>query len=120
VGTGTFWFADWQLRGSKFVAHEQRAFGPILFNHYSLSGGVMKMTAQMAPVGEHEPQVVSLQLKRSGNWISAAEMKIHPESRTATFRLERWSDSEDVEYRVAYTSRNKTGRSQDHYWSGTV
>jgi phosphodiesterase/alkaline phosphatase D-like protein len=120
AGTGTFWFADWQLRGSKLAAHDDRAFGPIMFSHYSLSDGVMKLTAQMAPVGASEPQTVGLQFKRSGQWVDAPEVKIHPEARTATFRIDRWSASDDVEYRVRYTSRSKTGRSQEHFWTGTV
>jgi alkaline phosphatase D len=45
-GAARFWFADWRIGGTKVTEHADRAFGPILFSQYTLSGGVMKMTAQ--------------------------------------------------------------------------
>ena len=41
----------WEASGPKLDAHDDRAFGPILFTQYTLSRRVMKLTAQMAPVG---------------------------------------------------------------------
>jgi hypothetical protein len=42
AGAGQFWFSDWKLSGSRIEAHDDRAFGPILFNQYTLSGGTLK------------------------------------------------------------------------------
>ena len=50
----------WEASGPKLDAHDDRAFGPILFTQYTLSRRVMKLTAQMAPVGPSESQEVKL------------------------------------------------------------
>jgi hypothetical protein len=121
-GAGKFWFADWRAAGTKLEAHDDHAFGPILFSQYTLSFGIMKMTAQMPPLGAKEPQTVRLQLKPDGasEWKTAAEEKIHPEARTATFRIEKWNDKAEVPYRLAYPLTFTDGRTEEHYWTGTI
>ena len=49
-----------------------------------------------------------------------AEERIHPEARTATFRLEKWNDTADAPYRLAYTTVFADGRQEEQYWTGTV
>lgn len=117
---GSFWFARWQVSGSKIEVHQARTFGPILFSHYSLSNGVMKLTAQMPPIGARDSQTIHLQIRRGRKWTTITEEKIHPESRTATFRIEEWNDKVDVPYRLAYTMISANGAKQEHYWTGTV
>ncbi len=112
---GTFWFADWQVSGTKLEAHDDRAFGPILFNHYTLSRGVLKMTAQMPPLGAQDSRTVKLETKKAGAWTPIGEEKIHPDSRTATFRIPDWNDREDAPYRLAYSLG-----AREHTWTGTV
>jgi hypothetical protein len=119
-GAGLFWFSDWTVSGAKVEAHPEQAFGPILWSQYTLSGRVLKMTAQMPPVGEKESQTVRLQVKRRGGWTTLAEEQIHPEARTATFRVDDWDDSRNTDYRLAYTQTFARGRSEEHYWTGTV
>ena len=119
-GTGLFWFNDWTASGAKVEAHPDQAFGPILWSQYTLSGGVLKLSAQMPPVGEREAQSVRLQVKQRGDWKTLAEERIHPEARTATFRVERWDDTKDAAYRLAYTQTFTSGKSEEHYWTGTV
>ncbi len=115
-----FWFADWQVAGSKVEVHQERTFGPVLFSHYSLSRGVMKLTAQMPPLGEKDSPSVRLQIRKGRKWTTIAEELIHPQARTATFRLENWDDKADVMYRVAYTMTSASGTTQERYWAGTV
>lgn len=119
---GRFWFSDWQVTGSKLDTHDDRAFGPILFSQYTLSGGVMKLTAQMPPLGEQDSQAVQLQIgtARSGAWFTIAEAKIHPEARTATFRIENWNDKADVSYRLTYAMTSSDDTVEQHNWTGTV
>ena len=69
VSAGQFWFADWKLSGSRLEAHDDRAFGPILFSQYTLTGGVMKSTAQMPPLGVGDSRFVRLEVQRDGNWF---------------------------------------------------
>jgi hypothetical protein len=117
---GTFWFADWKMSGSKVDEHAAHAFGPILFSHYTLSGGVMKLTAQMPPLGAQDSPAVRLQIRKGSRWSTIAEAGIHAEARTATFRVAQWNDRKDVPYRLAYTLKFTNGRSQEHFWAGTV
>jgi alkaline phosphatase D len=117
---GAFWFADWRVGGTKVEAHDDRAFGPILFSQYTLSRGVLKLTAQMPPVGEKDSPTVRLQARKGGDWATLAEAPIHPEARTATFRVEGWDDARDIPYRLAYTLRFTDGKAEEHHWAGTV
>src|SRR5690606_33789822 len=55
---GRFWFADWRVSGSKVENHSDRVFGPILFSQYTVSRGVLKLTAQMPPLGENDSSTV--------------------------------------------------------------
>jgi phosphodiesterase/alkaline phosphatase D-like protein len=117
---GEFWFADWRVSGSRVVARDEQTFGPILFNHYSLSGGVLKMTAQMPPLGAKDSQTVRLQVQREATWTTLAEETIHPEARTATFKIANWDATRDVPYRLVYSLRQANGTSTEHVWSGTI
>ena len=120
AGVGRFRFADLRVGGSKLTAHDQRAFGPILFSQYTLSGGTLKMTAQMPPLGPQDAQTVRLDVMRDGAWIEVANEAIHPQARTATFRVEDWNDTRDVPYRLAYSLTTTDGRRREHDWTGTV
>ena len=120
AGTGKFWFADLRATGDKLVAHPERAFGPILFSQYTLSGGTLKMTAQMPPIGKSDAQQVRLETQRDGQWSKIATAPIDPLARTATFRVESWDDSVDTPYRLVYPLRGADGTTADHEWTGTV
>ena len=126
-GRVRFWFADWRVSGSKVEAHTERAFGPILFAQHTLSRDVMKMTAQMPPVGPRDTPTVRLQTQApqnqalgSSEWKTIAEEHIHSLARTATFRIPDWDSSRDVPYRLAYALTGPGGETTDHYWTGTV
>ena len=119
-GLGRFWFADWTISGTKVEEHSDRAFGPILFSQYTLNGGVLKLTAQMPPLGGRDSQSVRLQTRKGSSWATRAESRIDPHARTATFRIPGWNDRNDVPYRLAYALASRNGRSEDHFWEGTV
>jgi len=114
-GNMRFWFRNWTVSGSRVQAHEDRAWGPILFAMHTVSRGVMKLTAQMAPVGVGRERV-HLQLQRgaAGKWRTVASSPIDPLARTATFRVPKWASGADAPYRIAY----KMGR--DYYFEGTI
>jgi len=120
AGRVRFWFRDWHVEGSKVRAHPDQAFGPILFAQYTLSRGVMKMTAQMPPLGEQDSKTVRLQIQKGDAWNDIATATIDPLARTARFRIENWDDSRDVPYRLAYRLLEADGRARDHYFTGTV
>ena len=122
AGTGKFWFSDWNVAGSKVAAHEDRAFGPILFNQYTLSDGVMKMTVQMPPLGKEDSQVVLffLRAKEGDAWVQASEAKIDPESRTATFRIDNWDATQDTPYLISYSFEDRPSGAVAHSLTGTI
>ncbi len=119
-GLGSFWFADWQVSGSKLTGGDDQVFGPILWSQYTLSGGVMKLSAQMPPLGPNDSDTLRLQLRDGADWKTVREEKIHPEARVAAFRVEPWDDTRATPYRLAYTLRSRDGGNTEHYWTGTV
>ncbi len=118
-GTLRFWFRDWTVSGSKIQKHEERAFGPILFAMHTLSQKTLKLSAQMAPVG-NAPKNVRLEIQDPSGWKQVAETTIDPDARTAVFKVENWDDSKDTPYRVVYTMPDATGRNRDYYYAGTI
>lgn len=101
-----FWFRHWTASGPKFDIHLERSWGPILFAMHTLSRGVLKLTAQMAPVASTE--LVRLEVQRAGRWRLAGRAKIDPLSRTASFRVANWPDTSDVPYRLRFRSGEET------------
>jgi hypothetical protein len=120
VGVGRFWFADWRVGGTKLTGGDQQTYGPILWSQYTLSGGILKLSAQLPPLGGGDSDRVRLQLPDGGGWKTLAEASIHPEARTAVFRLPGWNDTVDTPFRLAYTLRARDGSGTEHYWTGTV
>lgn len=115
-GTVRFWFRDWSVSGSKVTAHEERAFGPILFAMHTLSRKVLKLTAQMAPVtGE-----VRLEAAAGAGWRRLGTAAIDPLSRTATFRVAGWDDTRDTRYRLVYSWQEAAGGPREYTWEGTI
>ncbi len=110
-GNMRFWFRDWKVSGTKVTAHPDRAWGPILWSMHTLSRGVLKLTAQMAPIGVTEPQEVVLQTQAGASWRTVATSAIDKMARTATFRVANWNDTKDTPYRVRY---------RDSSFSGTI
>ncbi|MCB0840301.1 MAG: twin-arginine translocation pathway signal protein, partial [Bacteroidetes bacterium] len=118
--TPSVWFADWAMSGSKLVHHPERAYGPIMFSHYTLSEKIMKMTAQMAPTGERDAKVVELQIKEEEEWKTLGEAAIHKLARTATFKIQEWDDSKDTPYRLVYKLFTADNMLTPYYWEGTI
>jgi alkaline phosphatase D len=110
-GDVRFWFDDWKLSGKSIIANPDRAWGPVLWTQHTLSRGVMKLTAQMAPIGKDEPQSVTLACADKTHTAP-----IDPLSRTATFRIENWDDTKDVPFTAVYTC----GRGKEHTSTGII
>ncbi len=116
------WFDDLIMKGSKLVHYPERKFGPILFAQYTLSRNILKMNAQMPPVGDKDGKEVSFQIKKNsdGNWITIQRAPIDKDARTATFRIENWDDTKDVSYRLAYSLNTGNGKMREFYLTGTI
>ena len=120
AGRSRFWFSNWTVSGPKVSVNEKQAFGPILFAQYTLSNNIMKMTAQMPPIGQKDSQTVNLQIKKAGKWKTIAEEKIDKLARTATFRITNWNSSTAQPYRLVYSLKQSDGKVKEHYYTGTI
>ncbi len=117
---GRHWFRDWTIAGTKVEAHEDRRFGPVLWTQYTLSRGVLKVTAQFPPLGEEDSKEARLEIRRGGAWREAATARIDGLSRTATFRVEDWKDARPRRYRVVYEFSSNGGKPASHVWGGLI
>ena len=116
---GQVHFADWQVAGGELAGGRQQNWGPILWTQYTLSRGVLKLTAQMVPLAPGDNRTVALETRHEGEWHRRAEAPIDPLSRTATFRIADWDDSRDTPYRVTYALKHRDG-SEKCLWNGVV
>ena len=112
-GNWRFWFQDWRVAGPKVIDHPERAFGPILWTMYTVSRGVLKLSAQMAPIGKRS-EPVRLEVHRDGKWVKVGSAPIDPLANNAAFRVSQWDTTRDVDYRVVYRF------GQDLTFEGTV
>jgi alkaline phosphatase D len=119
VGNGLFWFSDWIISGSKVAVDETHRFGPLLFNHYTLSGGIMKMTVQMPPLGADDTREVRFEIEDGDAWKVISTAQIHAQARTASFRITDWDTSQDIPYRLSYVLKTRDGN-HTHHLNGTI
>jgi hypothetical protein len=102
-GTLRAWFSNWTLSGTRVQTHPERALGPILFNQFTVARGILKMTAQMAPLDEPE---ATAEL-----WINgkrAATEPVDAFSSTVLFRVKH-DASRDAKYEVRFAGSTYTG-----------
>ena len=108
-------FQDWQISGNKVKENLDQTFGPVLWTQYTLHRGVMKMTAQISPLGKRNEKKAHLELLLEGKWKRVQSSAIHEYASTAHFRMENWNDSGPVPFRVVFQDGNKMGE-----WKGTI
>lgn len=119
-GNINFGFSDWKISGQKISVHEDRVFGPILFVQYTLSKGILIMTAQLPPICKKDGHTVALQTQSDGNWKTISQANIDSLSRTATLRIEHWDVSKDKPYRLAYQLYAEENKLKEFYFVGTI
>ncbi len=107
-----FWFDDWKLGGAGVMAHEDRAWGPILWAMHTVhhgftpDGTVLKLTAQMAPNGAEGSQAATLSVEGHDALFKA---EVDQLACTATFRVPHWNNAKASRYTVRYGSASYTG-----------
>ncbi len=114
------WFDDWVVSGEKIDLYPERGFGPILFEQYTLSRGIMKMTVQLPPVGRDDEQTVQFQVLDQDKWEMIQESHIDALSRTAGFKIENWNSREDIPYRLVYKLNEGEGKTKSYYLEGVI
>ncbi|GAA5521567.1 alkaline phosphatase D family protein [Aliifodinibius salicampi] len=112
-------FSDWRISGSKVRSNPGQTFGPICFAQYTLDRGVLKITAQLAPVEMINGHKVELQLRSGGQWETVEDTNIHQLARTAHFRIEDWQHDEDIPFRIRLELPLKSG-DKEYFYEGTI
>ena len=119
---------EFRAWGEKLRSRPERAFGPCTGTLYSVAGGVLKMTAQFAPVayqGEPgnrlpSPLKAYLEIKVTGSgtqgWQVADSARITIPGYTARFRVESWRSNTDRAFRVVYSGQD----GKKYYYKGTI
>jgi hypothetical protein len=116
----SFWYSDWEVRGSKLAVDPDQQFGPIIGTLYTLSDKVLKLTVQLAQLSESDQQVVYLDLmdKKTHHWRTIASAQAVVPGYTAHFRIDPWDSLNIVDYRIRYKLRNHKGTLQNYYYTG--
>jgi alkaline phosphatase D len=115
-GGARHWFAGLGTGGAKLAERPERAEGPVLGALHSLNGPVLKLTAQLFPIGDGDPREVRLQLARAGGgWEDAATAPVGA-GFAAAFRLTGWDGTAARRYRVLYGQ----GTAEEQAFEGTV
>jgi alkaline phosphatase D len=119
-GTG-YWFDDLSAAGESVDVHADRFFGPVWCAQYTISDGVLKMTAQMPPLGENDTRTAELQtLQTNGDWLTIAKGTLVEDSWTIRFRVEDWIAKPTMKHRVRYALATGNGTTRETYYEGTI
>ncbi len=105
------WFSELTVSGPGVKFYPEATFGPIACAQHTLSRGILKMTAQLLPIGEDEPKRCFLEVKEGDEWIPRANATVVVPGWTATFRIADWDAKQDKLYRVVYG---------DSLWTGII
>ena len=93
-------FSHWRIDGPRVTVDEDAAFGPIMFAQYTQHRGVLKLTAQLAPIDNVPGVRAWLEIENAGEWTTVSTTNIDPLSHTARFRVEPWTQTAAIAYRV--------------------
>ncbi|MFK5973055.1 MAG: alkaline phosphatase D family protein [Flavobacteriaceae bacterium] len=100
--TASFWFNNWQLSGKKFNYEPMHTSGPIITAQYTLSDELVKINAQLMPIGKSDTQTVDLEIKIGDTWKNVGTSTVQELSYNAPFRIENFKHTSDVPYRLSY------------------
>lgn len=127
LGTSAlFLFSNLSISGNKVVENQKQTFGPVLWTMHTLSdsrgddGHVLKLTAQMPPIGKQDTQSVDLEYQVDGKWKSAGSKTIESLSRTASWRIAKWDNTNATPYRVVYNHVYRHSQPKKYAYEGTI
>jgi alkaline phosphatase D len=120
ASSGRFSFRNWRVDGPGIIETPEHAAGPILGTQYTVHNNVLKLTAQMMPVGNWDNRTVRLQTLDGRAWRTIATTGIIAPGWTAPFRIPDWDAARDTRYRVLYQWRTQDSDLRDFTWEGTI
>ena len=74
----------------------------ICFALYTVHDNVLKLTAQLYPLSEDDPQSARLEIRQGDGWKQVATAEVVNPGWTVPFRVEDWDDTREVAYRVRH------------------
>jgi len=77
----------------------------VAFGLYTVSKGVLKLSAQLYPLYPDETREVRLELERDGRWQEVARSSVNELGWSTVFRIEAWDHSQDRRYRLLHGER---------------
>lgn len=77
----------------------------LAFGIYTVSAGVLKLTAQLFPLYPDETREVRLELERDGRWVEVERREVDDIGWATTFRVEGWESTRAVRYRLRHGER---------------
>lgn len=98
-------FRNWAVGGG--VMRPNQAWGPILFNQYTVSEGELNLTSQLPPLAQAEG---TLQVFERGEWRTKGRAKMDADSRTLRFRVPLLDSEESGGYKVRVRYLNSQGQ----------
>jgi hypothetical protein len=108
---GAVWLESLALEGTRVEVVPEGGVGPVAGAVHTLSRGVLKVTAQLVPLGDEDPDRVYLEREGGDGWETIGESGIERPGWTAGFRVPEWDAGRDWPYRIVYG---------EQAWSGTI
>jgi len=120
--TGSFWFKNLKLSGRKIDYFPGRSLGPIISTQHTLSRQVLKMTAQLMPIGDDDPGdlIFEYRTEEDNVWTTSPPFKIDRDGYIATIKIDNWIDTKEYEYRVVYNYAGNNGKPEVARYKGTI
>ena len=117
-----YWFDNWRIDDGEVVAHDDHAWGPLLAAQYTVSGGVLKLTAQCAPLDDGEPVrgILSVRARNGGSWRVVGTADLQPDSWTLPFRVADWNPRVAHDFRVTARVLVGSGFADSFELRGTI
>jgi hypothetical protein len=106
---GRWRFRNWGVGGERVRVDPAATFGPIAATQYTVSRGVLKLTAQLMPIGADEEHTARLDVRADGEWAAVASADVVEPGFTASFRVEGWDATRARDYRVVWQDSEHGG-----------
>lgn len=113
-------FAHWELRGDLLERRPDRAFGPVYFAQYTMTDGILRLGAQMAPAALSDQKVMLEMRTAGGEWVERGRASVHPDSRTVHFELPDWDHTQEFEYQLSTKIQRKDGEAEKFEYIGMI
>jgi len=115
-----FAFTDFSSNGTLLRHKPERSFGPVLATQYTAAEGVLKLSAQMGPLGEHDNQQAELWIQEEGKeWTKRAVAQLERPESMFLFRVTDWDQQRSANYDVRYQLRDGD-QDRWHAWPGHI